>query len=128
MEEGSAAEVAAAELDHKGGYVAEESENWGSDGSAAAEAVVEAENEIEVQMGNRKRKKKGMAEAAAEVGFEDSCFFFDYSMKFPFLDSEIGGEEMEDLGFFFAEELGKSSSCELEEISLCSDIELRFLN
>lgn len=41
-------------------------------------------------MENRKRKMKGRAaeeeEAAAEVGFEDGCFFFCYSMKYPFQD------------------------------------------
>lgn len=68
----------------------------------AAAAAVESEKEIGVLKGNRKRKKKGRAEEEAEVGFEDSCFFFCYSMKYPFLDWEIGGgeETNEDLGKF----------------------------
>ena len=71
-------------MECKGGCAAEEGGNWGSDGSAAAEEG------MWVQKGNRRRKKNGRA----EVGFEDNCFFFCYSMKYPFLDREIGEEEM----------------------------------
>lgn len=47
-------------------------------------AEVEQEKEIGVQGGNRTRKKKGRAEEEVEVGSEGSCFFFCYSMKYPF--------------------------------------------